>query len=214
MVNDLLDNNNDKKYLVFDTETCSLGLSDLNNKPWQLGMLVCQGTQILKKELFYIRWPDLKLSEDAARITRFNQKEYDEKAEDSIKVLDYFESYLYNKDYLIMAHNGLGFDVYIHSIWRLNLGLKRDWSYLPRFIDTNALAKGIKLHRSYRPGDNLLAYQYSMLSIVRKDIKTNLKHLSVEFDIPSQDTELHSGLYDCLILWRIWNKWLKWQVEI
>ena len=59
----------------------------------------------------YIKWPDLKLSEEARKITRFDDKKYNKLAQDPKRVLQEFESYLYDEDYIIVGQNLLGFDV-------------------------------------------------------------------------------------------------------
>ena len=45
MNNHLLRFKKNKKYIVFDYETCGLNLASLDNKPWQLAFLICVGQQ-------------------------------------------------------------------------------------------------------------------------------------------------------------------------
>lgn len=205
-----------QKYIVYDFETCGLSLSSLDNKPWQLGLLVCENNQIIERHNFYIKWDNLNISKEAAIVTKFNKEDYLRKAQDSKYCLDILEKYLYNKDYLCLFHNGLQFDVYIHNIYRKLLGLKTDYSYINRCIDTNALAKGIKLgikYDKYQDND-LLAYQYRMLSIRQKGLKTNLTQLGQENNIEFQYDRLHDGVKDCELLWLIWTKVIRWQIDI
>ena len=63
-----------QKYLVLDTETEGLNL--IKSKPYQVSWIIAQGDTILEKNNRYIWWEDLNMSEDAARITRFD-KDYE-----------------------------------------------------------------------------------------------------------------------------------------
>ena len=45
MDEDLLRFKKDQKYLVFDYETCNLNLGHLENKPWQIGFIICKGSK-------------------------------------------------------------------------------------------------------------------------------------------------------------------------
>ena len=141
MNKNLLRFNKNKKFLVFDYETCGLNLASLDNKPWQLAFLVCENDKIQKKYDFYLKWEELNISEDAKRITGFKDSVYKKKAVDPLEVLELFDSYYYNPDYHVVGHNILGFDIYIHNIHRLLCGKTSDYSYLDRAIDTNCLAK-------------------------------------------------------------------------
>lgn len=204
----LFDNDN-QKYLIWDLETCNLNLLN-NNLPWQIGFLLAEGNKIINSKSYMLKWPNLKVSEGAARATRFNMTEYKAKAVNPAPVLEEFESYLYNKDYSIIYHNGLGFDTYVHNIWRNALGKNEpDFSYLDRVYDTNALAKGIKLGIKRQKNQNFLAYQYSMLSIVQKGLKTNLTSLGKELGIEFNYETLHNATEDVKLNFIIWNKWIK-----
>lgn len=214
-MNDLLRYNEDQKYVCFDFETCSANLQSPTNLPWQLGLILCQGTKILERKCFYLKWNPLPMTEGAARVTKFNFRKYQELATDPAPILEYLESYLYNPEYLVMYHNGLGFDSYVHNIYRRKLGKQKpDWSYLSRVIDTHALAKGIKEGLPYRKEDNFLVYQYKLLSIIKKGLKTNLTLLGKENSIEFDYDTLHDGLNDVILMKLVWDKWIKWNVEI
>ena len=130
MNENLLRFNKDQKYIVFDFETCNLNLASLDNKPWQLAFIVAQGNKILEKHDYYIAWDDLKISAEAAKITGFSRSKYDKQKKDPKEVLSHFEKYLYDEDYINLGHNIFGFDIYIHNIFRKNLGIPSDYSYI------------------------------------------------------------------------------------
>ena len=81
MKKDLLRFDKDQKYITWDVETEGLNL--VHSKPWQIAWIVCQGDKVLEKFDFYIKWDDLKVSEDAARITGFSREDYNRKAIDA-----------------------------------------------------------------------------------------------------------------------------------
>jgi flagellar assembly factor FliW len=62
MNSNLLRFKKNKKFIVFDYETCSLNLASLDNKPWQLAFLICSHDKIEKKYDFYFSWYYLKIS--------------------------------------------------------------------------------------------------------------------------------------------------------
>ena len=84
---------------------------------------------------------------------------------------------------------------------------------MPKFIDTNCVAKGVKMGLSYAPNDDLLAYQYKMYHKKQKGLKTNLTALGKEFEIGHDYDNLHNAIVDLKLNLKIWNK-LKWQIEI
>ena len=70
-----------QKYLVFDTETEGLNLVD--SRPWQIAWIVAQGGKIIQKHDIYVRWDDLNVSKDAARVTGFSKDIYERTAIDA-----------------------------------------------------------------------------------------------------------------------------------
>ncbi len=146
-----------QKYLVLDTETEGLNL--IKSKPYQVSWIIAQGDTILEKNNRYIWWEDLNMSEDAARITRFNKDFYKSKAEDPKVVWGDFCKELYNPEYKIVGQNLLGFDVYMINVWRKLMGLGSDHSYIDRIIDTLSLARAIA--KEDKPDfDNFICWQY------------------------------------------------------
>ena len=213
-MNNLLRYNKNQKYLVFDFETCDLNLVLPHNVPWQLGMMVCEGELIKDKRLHWVDWPDLKISAGAIAVTRINWSIYRENCKPALPILEEFESYLYNPEYLIMGHNILGFDIFIHNIFRKRMNKSHNYSYLPRIIDTNACAKAIKNQIKLRAEDNRLAFQYRAMSIRNKSVKTSLGVLGKENKIQFDENSLHDGLNDCILNFEVWNKYIKWNLEL
>ena len=76
---DLLRFKFNQKYVIFDTETEGLNL--VTSKPWQLAWIEAEGKKITKKQNRFLMWDDLNVSEDAAKITGFDKKDYLSKAE-------------------------------------------------------------------------------------------------------------------------------------
>lgn len=209
----LLRFNYHQKYLVFDFETCNVNLIH-NNFPWQLAFLLCEGFDIKESHNFYIKWPNLPISKDAARITRFNREEYDSLSQDPKQVLSFFEKYLYNPEYRIIVHNGIAFDTYVHTFYRKQLGKPPDYSYLERLIDTDSLARAIKKGVKLNSGDNLLAFLYKTHTIIEKGLKTNLTALGKELKIDYDYANLHRADKDIPLNWLVWTKWVIFNIDI
>ena len=213
MDEDLLRFKNNQKYLVFDYETCNLNLSHLENKPWQIGFVICEGSKILEKHDLIIGWDELHVSEAAARITNFSKSKYDKLKKDANFCLDLFEKYLYNKEYLVVGHNVLGFDIFMHNIHRILCGKKSDYSYMNRIIDTNCIARAIKNEIKFSKESSFISWQYKLLNYRKKGVKTNLKQLCKDYSLEFDDSKLHDALYDVEKTVEVLNKML-WQVEI
>lgn len=213
MNEDLLRFNENQKYIVFDFETCNANTNTLTNIAWQLGLLICEGSKILKTEIFYLRWPNLPISKGAARVTRFDWNVYKQKAVDPLPVWEYFNTYLFNPEYKIIGHNILGFDIYVYNIWCQLLGKKTDYSFVKRFIDTDALARGLKNDIKYRKEEDFLIYQYKMGSIIKKGVKTNLAAMANHYKIEIDPDKMHDAGVDVTINFAVWNK-MKWEINV
>ncbi len=202
-----------QRYVIWDCETEALNLS-IDNKPWQLGFLICEGNRILETHTHFIRWPNLNISKDAARVTRFDINLYNEKAEEPNYVLDKFDSYLYDEKYINIGHNIVSFDIYIHNIYRKLLGKKTDYSYVNRSIDTNSLAKilalGIKPEIERK---DWKTWMFRMSSFYRKGMKTNLTAMGKSFNIDADYNNLHQASLDVDLNFKVWNK-MKYMVHI
>jgi DNA polymerase III epsilon subunit-like protein len=203
MQSNLLRFNKKQKYIVFDTETESLALALA--RPWQLSWLVYENNKITKNENHLLYWKDLNVSADAARITRFDYNNWKEKAKDPKEVLEHFESYLYNPEYLIVGANLFGYDVYVINTLRRLLGLKSDFSYIDRVLDIQCIQKGIYMGLKTVP-KNLTAWQYQMYHYVKKGVKTSVKHLAALYDIPYDENRAHDAEYDNWLCIEIFKK--------
>ncbi len=203
--------NNDYKSVIFDTETTGLNL--FYTIPWQLSYLICKGPKIEKTVNKYLWWPNLKLSEDAARITRFNYLEYKEKAEDPKKVYEEFADYLYSTNYLNIGQNSLGYDIYILNTLRRLLGMKPDWSFLHRSYDTACLGKFLIYTAPPQIQDNKLLWQFQLRNSWEKGKKASLSALGKYFDIEVDEENRHDALVDIKLTFEVFKKEI-WKIEI
>tara|TARA_B100000959_G_C14970515_1_gene619487 strand:- start:1488 stop:2018 length:531 start_codon:yes stop_codon:yes gene_type:complete len=173
---------------------------------------VVAGKKIAEKD-FYIKWDtDLEIGEEAARITRYSQKKMDDRGIPPEEAFPTIKDWLDNADWII-AHNMLGFDLYlIRDFYKIN---NLDYRHLmPKILDTNALAKGIKLGIPYREGeDSLIEYQYRMMNTRKKGVRTNLTALGRGYDIDHDYGKLHDAIVDLELNLKVWDK-IKWQIEI
>jgi len=201
-----------QKYIYFDYETCNLNLNSIHNKPWQLGFIIAENSKILNKFEFYIDWENLKVSKDAAAITGFSKSKYNKLKKPAIESLKLFNKYLYDPNYLVIGHNILGFDVYIHNIHMELCGFKTDYSYLDRVYDTHCLARAIK-NGIESPKESHLSWQYKLLNFRVKGVKTNLKEMCKTYKIDFDEKKLHDALYDVEKTHEVFNK-IIWNLEI
>lgn len=195
MQSNLLRFKKNQKYLVFDTETENLALALA--RPFQLSWLVCDYNKIIKNENHMLNWPDINVSSDAAKITRFDFQKWKASAEDPKTVLLEFEKYLYNPEYLIVGANLFGFDIYILNTLRKTLGFKSDYSYINRVLDIQCIQKGIYFGLKTVP-ENITAWQYQMYHYVKKGVKTSVKHLCGLYNIEYDEMKAHDAVYDNL----------------
>ncbi len=183
----------DRPTFFFDKETQRLNLLD-DNLPFEVSWMIANRKGVLKTETHYLKWPGFRMSADAARITRFQQSWVDN-GEDPLAVLKLFESYLLDPQYDIAGQNILGFDTYVHQLWRRALGFKPDYSYLSRLYDTNLLSRAYKM--GWKPDrENLLAWQYKVMAAYQRGVKTNLGLMAREFGMEVDETKQHGAAYD------------------
>ena len=101
-----------KTFVFIDCETFNLCLSRCHNLPWQVGMIKLVGSKRIAEKDVHIKWDtNLKIGEEAARITRYNQSKMDKLGVSPEEIFPTIEDWLDNADY-IMGHNTLGFDLY------------------------------------------------------------------------------------------------------
>lgn len=208
----LLRFNKDKTLVFFDAETLNLCLNSCHNLPWQIGMIKVVGDRWVDQKNFFIKWDtQLKISDDAARITRYDQKKIDKIGLSPEEVFPTVEEWLNKADYIV-GHNVIAFDVYLIRDYYKYMK-KSATNLYEKFIDTNAIAKGIKLGFPFKNGDNLQEYQYRAYHKKQKGIKTNLTALGKEMSIDHDYDNLHDALVDLELNLKVWNK-LKYQIEI
>lgn len=206
----------DQKFLLFDTETCNLNLVSKKNVPWEYAWLVCTQKEILQKQEYLVQWPDIPISDEAARITGFYQKQHRIPLEGKSPefVLDHFDSLLYDESIIPVAHNGLGFDMYIHNIHRRLCGKKSDYSYVERMLDTNLIARAKKLDIAWpKDLDQKESFQYKIYGNPVRGVKTSIRALCAEYGIEYDELKAHAALYDVYLLQQILNR-LIYEVEI
>ena len=203
MKNELLRFQRYQKYVTMDFETEGLNL--VKTRPWQIAWMTSEGKNIISKNNRFIYWNDLKVSDGAARITGFSKFEYEKKAEDPKKVFEDFKKILYDPEYLIIGQNLLGFDVYMLNVWMKEMGLKSDYSYIDRVIDTKSLATAI--FKNILPDrNNFTSWQYKLLNHKEKGLKTSQSTLLKHYAIDHDSNKLHDGMYDVEMCFQIFLK--------
>ena len=209
---ELLRYNFKQRYVVFDTETEGLNL--ITSKPWQIAWIECEGKKVIKKHNRFIKWDDLNVSPEAARVTGFDKDHYNSVAEDPLVVWKDFEKVLYNKKNLIVGQNILGYDIYILSVWLRNIGQKiRHENYIDRCFDTKAVAMAIAKDNKNPDKDDLIAWQLRYLNYRERGLRTNQKYLLEHYGIDFDPKKLHDALYDIEKNFEIFQKQI-WELEI
>lgn len=201
----LLRFNKKQRYVVFDTETEGLNL--VTSRPWQVAWMVVEGDKIVEKNDLFIEWPDLQVSEGAAKVTGFTEKEYNKRCEPPKQVWEKFSKDLYNPDNLIIGQNLLGFDVYMVNIWRRLMNLGADYSFIPRILDTKALATAIAKEMPVVK-DDFIGWQYRLLNYRERGLKTSQATLLKKYNIDHDPKRLHDALYDIEMNFKVFRKQL------
>lgn len=202
----------DKTLVFFDAETLNLCLNFQHNLPWQIAMLKVVGDRKIDEKDFLIKWDTtLQISEGAARITKYDPKKVERLGLAPEEVFPTVKDWLDNCDY-ILGHNTLGFDIYLIKEFYKMMGARCDHLY-PKFIDTNCLARGMKMGLPLKKDDDLLEYQYRAYNKKAKGVKTNMTALGKEFDIQHDYDNLHDAIVDLELNLKIWNK-LKYMIEV
>lgn len=188
---------------LYDVETNGLNLQ--YSIPWQFSWLQINNGKIESENDMFPWYADLKVSEEAARVNRFDHDTYKSKATDKKIVCKKF--YEDVKGRWRCGHNIINFDVYMENKLRKDCGLNEDYSFMDKVIDTRALAVAMQLGITKIDYENFTAWQYSMLSIRKRGLKSSLEFLLKEFEIPYESHKLHDGLYDIQknadLLWKI-----------
>ena len=208
---DLLRFKFDQKYIIFDTETEGLNL--VSSKPWQLAWIEAKGKKIVKKQNRFLKWDDLNVSDDAARITGFNKKEYLSKAEDPEKVYKEFIDLIMDEDVIIVGQNLLGYDIYMLGVIARNLGIEIDYSFISRILDTKVIATALAKGNKTPDKGDMLTWQLRYLNYRERGLKTNQKFLLQHYEIPFDENQLHDALYDIEKNFEIFQKQL-WELDV
>lgn len=201
----------ERYYCCVDTETESLNL--FYARPWELYFQINHGSKVIEKHLYYIKWPNLKVSEGAARITGFNPRKIEELGKDPAEILGIFDKYLYDEKYLIIGANIVGYDAMIHNLWRNNVGKSTDYSWLGRLYDTNILAKMYRLQLNKPKDCSLLDWNFKLNRLVKKGMKTGLDAMATALEIPINANLRHTAEYDSNLTFEIFKR-LVWKLEI
>ena len=204
MTDQLLRFNFRQKYLTFDFESRNLAIS--NETPWQIGYILAEGKFVKKEIERKIFWPDYEVKPEIAAMNHFDRFQYEKEARDPVEVLDEFESYLYDPEYLVISMNGLGFDCFLHNNWRKALGRKTDYSWMSRHIDILATFRAIMAGAKNPPKDDLLAWQYTFLhnrdKKVRASLSAQMKHFGLHYDTTLSHNALVDVRYTFEVFWK------------
>ena len=202
----------DKKVVFIDCETYNLCLNFCHNVAWQISMLSTDGTWKKDERDFYIKWDTpFKISEDAKRITKYDEKFVNKNGKEPKDVFPTIKKWLDGADYIV-GHNIIGFDIYLIKEMYKMFG--EDYKPLvPKLIDTNCIARGIKMDIPYKPEEDITEYQYRIANTRRKGIRSSLTLLGKEFNIEHDYDKLHNAIVDLELNLKVWNK-LKYALEL
>jgi hypothetical protein len=177
-----------QEYLVWDYETCNLCLSHVEiDRPWQLGWQIYKGKDIKEDHEDWLRWEDeFEVGEQAAIITGFDWNKYNQIAVDPKPVFKAFEARLYDSNVINIGANIIGFDIYIHNLFRKLMGKKPDYSYIRNSVCVQSLEKAIQLGIQVpKVGtDEWISFAFKMQNYRKRGLKTNLKFLCEKYGVP------------------------------
>jgi len=208
---DLLRFKFDQKYVIFDTETEGLNL--VTSKPWQLAWIEATGKKIVKKQNRFLKWDDLNVSEDAAKVTGFDKKDYESIAEDPAVVFKEFIDLISQDDVIVVGQNILGYDLYMLGVIARNLNIIMDYSFINNCFDTKAIATALAKGNKTPDKDDFIGWQIKWLHYRERGLKTNQKFLLQHYEIDFNETKLHDALYDIEKNFEIFQKQL-WELDI
>jgi DNA polymerase III epsilon subunit-like protein len=206
-----------KKSTIFDMETYNLGLSFEINKPWQLGLLNVVGQEINETHDILIKWPNpprfnsLMVNQIFKTTVKELESRIEQRGVAPEKAFEALDKSFENSE-LLIGHNILGFDCYLVKEFYKLMG--KPWKHLlPKFVDTNCLAKAVKIPIKYQPGESLIEFQYRLLHFRQKGLKTKLEILGKEFGIEHDYEHLHDAFSDISLNLKVWEQ-LKFRIEL
>jgi DNA polymerase III epsilon subunit-like protein len=200
-------------FCLIDSETEGLNLAF--SRPWQIAWGVCDTKgSISYTKSRYLWWPDLNISEDAARITRFSYETYKANALSPRQVYDEWRADRDKPERPIVWQNGLNFDAYVIATWERAMGLVPDYSYLLRTIDTNALLKAVA--KGWQPDisspEAFLSWQYKCQDWREKGLKSNLTDAAKARKVEHDYGTTHDADSDIRLMAKVFAKVL-YEVE-
>lgn len=210
---DLLRFQKDKIFEYIDLETFNLCLNFNVNLPWQAGLITVINDEVVDENDILIKWDtDLSISEEAAIVTRYDQRKIDEFGIDPEDAFNIIDQKLQAADY-IMGHNTLGFDSYlIYQLYKL-FG-KDPRGMIKKFVDTNCLAKAVKAGLTKNNNESLTCFQLRALNTrLAKGEKTKLGILGKEFGIEHDYDSLHEAISDLLLNKKVFDV-LKYKIDV
>lgn len=215
MDNNLLRFDKTSSFLFVDFETFNLCLSFAHNRFWQCGMLNVVNGKIIEEDNIFIKDWDcgLEIGAEAARITKYNPYVVEKQGIYPSHAWKIISEKLDKADYIV-GHNTLNFDLYLIKDFYKMFG--RDYRRLmPKMIDTNALAKAVKLGINYDKSKHasLLDFQYPLVHHVQKGLKTNLTALAKEYELNFDPEMMHDATYDLKVNIDVWDR-LKFSLDI
>jgi DNA polymerase III epsilon subunit-like protein len=193
----------EKKYVIFDVETNGLNLTE--TLPWQISWITAKGKFVTSEHDHLPYWEGYDMKPEIAAINHFNYSEYKSKGEDPLSVLQNLLSYILNPEYIVVGQNILGFDVYVLNTMMKKLGLKPDYSYIPRCLDTRAIQMAIGTGQKTLDRNDPLK-QYTFLNHRDKKIKASQGAMLKEYNIPHDPALLHGAIYDVKMTFEILKK--------
>jgi DNA polymerase III epsilon subunit-like protein len=175
-------------------------------------MIKSMGDEIIDSKDYHVHWDrEINIGKEAARITRFDPVKYKKLSLHAKEIFPTIKDWLETSDYIV-GHNILGFDIYL--IKDLYEYMEDDWRPLMnKIIDTNCIARGIKMSLRFDQDESFLAWQYKMVHTRKKGVRTSMGALGKELKIDHDYDKLHDALVDLELNLKIWNK-MKWQIEI
>lgn len=218
MDDNLLRYNKNVKYCYLDFETQNLFLNFEFNKPWQIGIVNSVGNRITATHNIIVKWPEPLVFEDELVLHTFKTSQEELAYRIETKGIPPERAFRTMKENLeaadvIVVWNGLGFDQYLIKEAYACIGEKCPAEIYDKIIDGNFLIRGIKMGIPYKRGDNLLEYQYKIMSKHARGVKSKLSVVAKEQEIEFDENTLHDAIQDVLLMKKVFEK-IVWQVEI
>lgn len=182
-----------RKFLTLDFETEGLNL--VKSRPWQVAWIVSDNKgNVFKKRDYMLDVPDLQMRDIVAKLTGFTWETYNQRKVPMRSAIEELVADM--RDCGIVGQNILGFDVYMLAVAMRMAGLKVDYSYIPRVIDTKALSKSINLDIKPDGVQDFILWQYKVLNLEKRSGKNDQLSLLKKYGIPFDESKLHDALYD------------------